>query len=644
MKKIILILVTIIAVSCSKEKSYDNDSPIKQVGIKNVILTDNFWLPRIKLIQEVTIPFAFNKCEEMGRMESFLIAGGVKKGKVCGKMPFDDTDLYKTIEGAAYSLISNPDPKLDAYIDSVIDIIKIGQEADGYLTTWFTIDPMNPPAWWVNPSGKRWLNPGGHELYNSGHLFEAAAAHYWSTGKRNFLDIALKNADLLVKDFGPGKLEIPPGHQIVETGLIKLYQITNKKEYLELAKFFLDQRGKDTTINLGGAYAQDHIPVIEQDEAVGHAVRALYMYAGMTDIAALYNDSAYLKAINRLWDNILYKKIYVTGGLGARHEGEAFGDNYELPNLTAYGETCAAIGNVYWNQKLFLLTGNSKYIDVIEKTLFNGLISGISLDGIKFFYPNPLESDGKYEFNQGSCTRKPWFDCTCCPTNLIRFIPSIPSLVYATHKDSLFVNLYMSNQSRLTVNGTIAEVIQETEYPKNGTIRITINPEKKKKFTVKCRIPGWVQNKPFPGNLYQYIVENSDEVQLKINGEGINPMMQNGYVEITKKWEKGDQIELILPMEIRKVIADEKVIEDQNKVALEYGPFVYCAEEIDNENSFYQITISDSQEFNVVDRPDMLNGINVITSSSNNIWIPYYAWSNRGVGKMKVWFPREMEK
>ena len=643
MKNLYLLLIIIIAISCKKNTSTQTGYPIKQVEIRSVILTDNFWLPRIKQIQEVTIPFAFNKCEEEGRMESFLIAGGVKEGKVCGKMPFDDTDLYKTIEGASYSLISNPDPELDAYIDSIIEIINIGQEDDGYLTTWFTIDPMNPPAWWVSPSGKRWLNPGGHELYNSGHMFEAAAAHYWATGKRNFLDIALKNADLLVKDFGPGKLEIPPGHQIVETGLIKLYQITNKKEYLELAKFFLDQRGKDTTINLGGAYAQDHIPVIEQKEAVGHAVRALYMYAGMTDIAAMYNDSAYLNAVNAIWNNVINKKIYITGGLGARHEGESFGDNYELPNLTAYCETCAAIGSVYWNYRLFLLTGDPKYIDVIEKTMYNGLISGISLDGIKFFYPNALESDGEYKFNHGAATRQPWFDCTCCPTNLIRFIPSIPSLVYATQEDNVFVNLYMSNKTKVNINGQVVEIIQETEYPLNGNIQLTVNPEKKKKFTVKLRVPGWFQNKPLPGNLYQYIGDIEGKMVVKLNDEELNAEVNNGYIELSKKWEKGDKIEVIFPMEVRKVIADEKVVDDQNKIALEYGPFVYCAEEIDN-IEFDQIAISENQDFKIEEKPDILGGINIITpADEKNVYVPYYAWSNRGVGKMKVWFQVKSE-
>nr|HRD18484.1 glycoside hydrolase family 127 protein [Candidatus Neomarinimicrobiota bacterium] len=460
-----LLLLTSIPIWAETQPTF-SDYPISAVDIKNVEINDAFWLPKIKIIQDTTIQYAFKKCEEEGRMENFLIAGGRKKGPVRGKMPFDDTDVYKIIEGASYSLISRPNPALAAYLDSIISIIKIGQEPDGYLTTWFTIDRMHPPAWWAQPSPNRWDHEeSNHELYNSGHLFEAAAAHYRATGKQNFLKIALKNADLLVASFGPDKLRVPPGHQIVETGLIKLYHITNNPQYVELARFFLELRGDSTSHKLYGEYSQDHLPVTKQTEAVGHAVRAMYMYAGMTDIAAIYQDSAYFEALMKIWENIVTKKMYLTGGVGARHDGEAFGDNYELPNLTAYNETCAAIGSVYWNQRLFRLTGDAQYYDIIERTLYNGLISGISLDGKKFFYPNPLESDGKYQFNQGACTRQPWFDCSCCPTNIIRFLPSVPELIYATIADSVYINLYISSNADIIVNQKKIEIIQQTDYP-----------------------------------------------------------------------------------------------------------------------------------------------------------------------------------
>ena len=645
MKRLIFALLALIALSCSQESSKYSDYPISAVGIRNVILTDSFWLPKIKTIQDVTIRYAFDKCKNEGRMENFLIAGGVEKGTTKGKMPFDDTDLYKIIEGASYSLISNPNPELDAYIDSIIAIIKIGQEPDGYLTTWFTINREKPPAWWVKPSKTRWENEvSSHELYNSGHLFEAAAAHYWATGKRNFLDIAIKNADLLVNNFGPNKLHRPPGHQIVETGLIKLYHITHKTDYLKLARFFLDIRGDSTTHKLYGEYSQDHIPVVYQTEAVGHAVRALYMYAGMTDIAAIYKDKDYLNAVNKIWQNVVNKKMYITGGLGSRHEGEAFGDNYELPNLTAYNETCAAIASVFWNHRLFLLTGNSKYYDIIERTMYNGLISGISLDGKNFFYPNPTESDGKYEFNMGACTRQPWFDCSCCPTNLIRFTPSIPGLVYATNEDSLYVNLFISNNAQVTIDGEQIGITQQTNYPWNGHINISVNPEEEKIFTLKLRIPGWAENKPVPGNLYSYTDNDKSKIILKVNGKEVKTNINKGYAEISRNWSKGDKVELVLPMRIHEVIANQKVKADSNKVAFEYGPIVYCAEEIDNKQ-ISDISIPENLNVDTKEKTILSDKVTALKSKINDkefTLIPYYIWSNRGIGKMKVWFPRNV--
>ena len=640
-----LLLLTSIPIWAETQPTF-SDYPISAVDIKNVEINDAFWLPKIKIIQDTTIQYAFKKCEEEGRMENFLIAGGRKKGPVRGKMPFDDTDVYKIIEGASYSLISRPNPALAAYLDSIISIIKIGQEPDGYLTTWFTIDRMHPPAWWAQPSPNRWDHEeSNHELYNSGHLFEAAAAHYRATGKQNFLKIALKNADLLVASFGPDKLRVPPGHQIVETGLIKLYHITNNPQYVELARFFLELRGDSTSHKLYGEYSQDHLPVTKQTEAVGHAVRAMYMYAGMTDIAAIYQDSAYFEALMKIWENIVTKKMYLTGGVGARHDGEAFGDNYELPNLTAYNETCAAIGSVYWNQRLFRLTGDAQYYDIIERTLYNGLISGISLDGKKFFYPNPLESDGKYQFNQGACTRQPWFDCSCCPTNIIRFLPSVPELIYATIADSVYINLYISSNADIIVNQKKIEIIQQTDYPWDGKINITVNPEKKTTFTLKLRVPGWARNEVVPGDLYKYIAENPEKVSLLVNGKDENGVLDKGYIEITRKWTRGDKIELTLPLAVRKVIAHEKVADDVNKIAFECGPIVYCAEEIDN-HRISEITVPLDTKLNITKGAVLTENVNILRGKVDNqelILIPYYVWSNRGVGKMKVWLPINKE-
>jgi len=643
MKKVLFIMAVLAVAGCANTKEQTGDYPISPVDIRNVVITDQFWLPKIKTIQDSTIQYAFKKCDEEGRMENFLIAGGKKLGKVRGKMPFDDSDLYKIIEGASYSLISNPNPMLDAYLDSIIGIIKIGQEPDGYLSTWFTIDRMSPPAPWAKPSKKRWDHEDtNHELYNSGHLFEAAAAHYLATGKRNFLDIALKNADLLVANFGPDKLKCPPGHQIVETGLIKLYHITKNKKYLDLAKFYLDQRGDSTSHKLYGEYSQDHLPVIKQTEAVGHAVRAEYMYAGMTDIAAIYHDRDYLTAINKIWENIVNKKMYLTGGVGSRHDGEAFGNNYELPNLSGYNETCAAIGSVYWNQRLFLLTGDSKYYDIIERTLYNGLISGISLSGKEFFYPNPLESDGKYDFNMGSCTRQSWFDCSCCPTNLIRFVPSLPGLIYSTNGDSLYINLYLSNHATVSVGDKEVAIVQQTGYPWNGKMSFEVNPEKKGTFTLKLRLPGWAQGTAVPSSLYSYIDKANDNFVLKVNGKEEKEVIVKGYIQLTREWENGDRIELDLPMPVREVVANEMVKDDQGKVAFEVGPMVYCAEEIDNSQPLDGVSIPE-KETAKIDTGNMMNEnfnkLEVNTKEGKLTLIPYYLWSNRGVGKMKVWLP-----
>ncbi|HEX9828522.1 MAG TPA: glycoside hydrolase family 127 protein [Flavobacteriaceae bacterium] len=616
---------------------------ISPVNIQNVKLTDEFWLPIIKRVQEKTIEYAISKCEEEGRFDNFLIAGKQMEGTSAkGHFPFDDSDVYKIIEGASNTLISAPNKPLDKLLDSLIGIIKVGQEPDGYLTTWRTIDPKNPMASWVEvKEGKRWESLGAsHELYNAGHLYEAAAVHYKATGKRNFLDIALKNADLMVKTFGDGEGQVKavPGHQIIESGLIKLYQITQNEHYLNLAKYFLDNRGNPENHELYGDYSQDHIPVVQQDEAVGHAVRAMYMYAAMTDIGAIKNDTAYSQAVHKLWDNMVYKKMYLTGGIGAKRNNEGFGENYELPNLTAYNETCAAIGDVYWNHRLHNLSGDVKYFDVIERTMYNGLISGLSLDGVKFFYPNALESDGVYKFNQGACTRKDWFDCSCCPTNLIRFIPSIPGLIYSKTSNGIYVNLYASNEANINLDSNQIKISQKTNYPWDGNVSISVNPEQTSEFSIKLRIPGWSRNEVLSGDLYRYLNSSKEKATLKINGELVTATEKDGYFAITRQWNKNDTIELNFPMEVREVIANDKVKDDNGKVALEYGPIVYAIEDIDNPN-FDAISVSAADTF-TVQREPILEGVNTLTNEKLKA-VPYYAWSNRGIGKMKVWLPKE---
>lgn len=619
--------------------------PINPVPFTSVKVTDNFWGQRLQASREVTIPLAFSKCEETGRYENFVKAAHPSDTYKVEGFSFDDTDVYKTIEGASYSLQTYPDKKLQKYIDSVLVIVAGAQEPDGYLYTARTMNPKHPHNW----AGKeRWVAVENlsHEFYNLGHMIEGAVAHYQATGKRNFLDIAIKYADCVCREIGngPQQKKYIPGHQIAEMALVKLYMVTGDKKYLDQAKFFLDTRGYTSRKD---AYSQAHKPVVEQDEAVGHAVRAVYMYSGMADVAAITGDSSYIKAIDKIWDNIVSKKIYITGGIGARHAGEAFGNNYELPNLSAYCETCAAIGNVYMNYRLFLLHGDAKYFDVLERTLYNGLISGVSLDGGSFFYPNPLSSNGKY-------SRKPWFGCACCPSNVSRFIPSLPGYVYAVKNDQVYVNLYLSNKAELKVDKKKILLEQETGYPWNGDIRLKIT-QGNQDFTMKLRIPGWVRGNVLPGDLYSYADNQKPAYQVSVNGQTVESDVNDGYLSIARKWKKGDVVEVHFDMIPRIVKANPTVEADHGRVAVERGPIVYCAEWPDNRFNVHSILLNQHPQFKVTDKPELLYGIRQITTNAQALsydktgklvtkdveltLIPYYAWAHRGEGDMEVWLP-----
>lgn len=542
---------------------------------------------------------------------------------------FDDTDIYKILEGASYSIQMYPNPQLEAKMDTLIHYIQLAQEEDGYLFTPRTAGEPGNLHKWVGE--KRWEKTPdlSHELYNCGHLYEAAVAHYHATGKRSLLDVALKNADLLVRDFGPDKLTYEPGHQIVEMGLIKLYRVTGNEDYLNLAKFFLDLKGNGER----GEYCQSHKPVIEQDEAVGHAVRAVYMYSGMADVAALTGDMNYQNAIDKIWENVVSKKYYINGGIGARHKDEAFGNNYELPNATAYCETCAAIGNVYWNHRLFLNHGKSQYYDVLERMLYNGVISGISLSGDHFFYPNPLESEGKY-------TRSEWFGCACCPSNLCRFMASIPGYVYARKDKDVYVNLYVDSKANIRMQNKTLHLTQQTEYPWKGNINLRIDIEKPEQFTLKLRIPGWAQNKPVPSDLYSYLNPASSNISIQLNNSPIEwNISEDGYVSLNQKWKKGDQVSLTLPMNINRTITKEEVEANRNRVAIERGPILYCLEEVDNGGNILNTTLTDQASLSYQWEPQLLGGIGMIQNEDLTD-TPYFAWDNRRMSKMQVWLSR----
>lgn len=623
-----------------------HDYPISPVLFSTVKLTDGFWAPRLKTNQEVTIPIALWQCYVTGRVDNFKKAGKLIPGYFNTEFTFDDTDIYKIIEGASYSIASAPNPFLEARIDTLIEFIGKAQEPDGYLYTARTAGNPAKMHDWVGV--KRWeKDPDlSHELYNSGHLFEAACAHYQATGKRTFLDIAIKNADLLVREFGPGKLAYEPGHQIVEMGLARMYRVTGNKEYLTLAKYFLDLRGHGRS----GEYSQTHKPVIEQDEAVGHAVRANYMYSGMADVAALTGDKSYIHAIDKIWDNVAGKKLYITGGVGATGNGEAYGDNYELPNMSAYCETCAAIANVYWNYRLFMLHGDAKYYDVLERSLYNGVMSGISLSGDRFFYPNPLESVGQH-------SRSAWFGCACCPSNMCRFVASVPGYVYAQKNDSVYVNLFVQSETNITIKGKPVHIAQTTGYPWSGDIHLTIEPSKKEAFKLMIRIPGWATNKPVPSDLYSYLNPTTTPVKLKVNGiETPVTVNDKGYLVLSGNWVKGSTVDISLPMDVHRVIANDKVEDDRGKVSLERGPIVYCLEWPDNQDKVLNSVLSDDVKVIAANKSDELRGIvrleadalsaeknaagEIVTKTKHLSVLPFYAWANRGAGEMAVWIPR----
>jgi len=634
----VLLGLTLNGLAFAQQKDY----PIQPLSFTSVKLEDSFWLPRIETNRTVTIPASFARCENTGRVKNFEMAAA-KQGKFCTVFPFDDTDIYKTIEGASYSMAMHPDAKLDAYVDSLINKVKLAQEPDGYLYTARTIDPLHPHKW----SGpERWVqeNNMSHELYNSGHLFEAAAAHYQATGKKNFLDIALLNADLLVQTFGPGKRHVAPGHEIVEMGLVRLYRITGKQDYLQLAKFFIDERGKrvydkkSTDVWKNGSYFQDDEPVTEQDEAEGHAVRAMYLYSGMADVAALTGDKGYLEAIDRIWNNMVEKKMYVQGGIGAIPNGERFGENYDLPNATAYNETCAAIGNVFWNQRMFLLHGESKYIDVLEKVLYNGLISGVGLDGKSFFYTNALQVTKGFTHKALEAGRSGWFECSCCPTNIARFLPSLPGYIYAQREKDTFINLYVSGTAQLNIDGKPVTIEQQNNYPWNGLLNFKVVPQTDQEFTLRFRLPGWAKNQAIPSALYKFASDQPSAITLKINGKVSKYAVESGYAVVTKAWKANDIVQINLPMPVRTVQADVRIKDDIGKVALQKGPVIYCAEWKDNSGNVSNLVLPAKATLKTQFEPKLLGGVDVLKGNGFTA-IPYYAWANRGEGEMMVWFP-----
>ena len=631
MNKLLLSVIGVASISLSTVAQ----TQIQEVPFTQVHLNDGFWSPRIEINRTVSIPSAFHECEVNGRFDNFAIAAGLIKGEHKGDFSFDDTDPYKVIEGASYSLAVHYDAKLDHYLDSVINIIAKAQEPDGYLTTCVTNKCTRLSGWWGT---HKWEKINSHELYNSGHLIESAVAHYRATGKRTFLNVAIKNADLVCKTFGPneGQIHRPGGHPIIEMALCKLYKVTGNKKYLEGAKYFVDETGRCTDGHRPSEYSQDHMPILQQQEIVGHAVRAGYLYSGVADVAALTGDKAYFEALKRIWENMSSKKLFITGGIGSRPQGEGFGPNYELFNHTAYCETCAAIANVYWNYRMFLATGESKYIDVCERALYNNVLSGVSLSGDKFFYDNVLESDGEHE-------RQKWFGCACCPGNITRFVASVPGYMYAQQGRDIYVNLYAQGKAKI---GKV-ELEQTTDYPWDGRISIKV-AKGAGKFAIKLRIPSWLKTSPTNNSLYKY---NDAAPVYAITVNGVKVAADGGdYATIQRNWKKGDVIEIDFPMNVRRIVANDNAEDNRGKVALERGPIVFCLEGSDQaDGKVFNKYILNSANISARYDASMLNGVMTLSGDAKELQqdgtvkdvrfraIPYSTWNNRGPQQMEIW-------
>ena len=599
---------------CQTSKEDIKEQPLKmieQIDFSHVKINDNFWSPRLSKHVSATLPVCIDQIEnQTGRIRNFENAAK-GEGEHSGIF-FDDSDVYKALEGMAYSLINNPDPELEKKADEWIDKFAAAQQPDGYINTFYTLTGLD----------KRWTNMDKHEMYCAGHMIEAGVAYYQATGKRKLLDVCIRMTDHMMSQFGPGKRHWVPGHEEIELALVKLYQTTQEQKYLDFAYWLLEERGHGHgTMGDEGkwdpVYYQDIVPVRRLTDISGHAVRCMYLYCGMADVAALKNDTGYIAAIDRLWDDVVHRNMYITGGIGSSHDNEGFTEDYDLPNLDAYCETCASVGMVLWNQRMNQLTGDSKYIDVLERSLYNGALAGISLGGDRFFYVNPLESKGDHH-------RQEWYGCACCPSQLSRFLPSIGNYIYASSDDALWVNLYIGNTGQIRIGETDILLTQETDYPWDGSVKLTISTSQPLEKEIRLRIPNWCKT-----------------YDLSINGKRINVSEEKGYAVI-KDWKSQDVIALDMDMPVEIVAADPHVKENFGKRAIQRGPLVYCMEEIDNPEYFDQLQLSPSTTFQTAFVSDILNGIKTIKTNGraqSATFIPYYAWDNRKAGKMRVWIP-----
>ncbi len=598
-----------------------NAMKCQNIDFSKVTITDSFWKPRLQRNADVTLPVCIDQIQnQTGRIRNFRNAAN-GSGEHSG-IYFDDSDVYKAMEGMAYTLVNNPNPKIERILDEWTELIEGAQQKDGYINTFYTL---------TNPDG-RWTDMDRHEMYCIGHLIEAGVAYYKSTGKRPLLDVCIRVADHMCNTFGPGKRNWVPGHEEVELALCKLYEVTGKKEYLDFAYWLLEERGHGRAYHINSdwgnipwdkTYHQDVVPVSQLRNAEGHAVRLMYLLCGMSDVSSLYqnNDTLYRQTLNELWEDITQRNMYITGGVGSSAHNEGFTADYDLPNETAYCETCASIGLVLWAQRMNSLTGKAAYVDVMERTLYNALLAGINLKGDRFFYVNPLYSNGNHH-------RQPWYGCACCPSNVSRFIPSLGGYIWALSKDELKVNLYIGNKlDTKDSQGNRVDVEIKTEYPFKGDVCLFVNSSLRQR-TISLRIPDWCQS-----------------YNLSINGKNVrNIKCNNGYLNVKRRWKAGDVMKLSLDMPVR-ITADNPLVRGNDGMrVIQRGPLVYCAEQIDNGVDVDEIRLSDALKMNADKPMDDLDNALAITATTENsqkkmVFIPYYAWDNRQPGKMKVWFP-----
>jgi len=614
---------------------------MEPVDFSGVIIEDNFWKPRIEAVSKVTIPVCIYQTEvKTARIRNFEKVAA-RNGARHEGIYYDDSDVYKALEAIAYSLKNNPDPDLEKKADEWIGKIAAAQQPDGYLNTYYTLENIH----------NRWTDMDKHEDYCAGHLIEAAVAYYNTTHKRKLLDVAIRFANHIDSTFRLQNRHWVSGHQEIELALVKLYRITGDKRYLDLSDWYLQQRGHGYFRKQAGSqdYCQDSYPVKEQSQITGHAVRAMYLYSGAADVGAAREDTGYMKAMKQVWEDVVFRNMYLTGGIGSSGSNEGFSADFDLPNENAYCETCASVGMVFWNHRMNLLTGDGKYVDILERSLYNGALDGLSLKGDLFFYGNPLASQGNY-------SRSEWFGTACCPANIARLVESVGNYIYAKTDDAIWINLFIGSSGSFTMKKRNMLVHQVTNYPWDGQVQISVSPEKKTEFSLYIRIPGWANGQPVPGNTYFYTDHPDGKISLSVNGVMADYEMAHGYAVIRRAWKKGDRVQLSLPMPVRRIAARTEVKEDVNRVALQRGPLVYCFEHADNNGRVFNMVIPEQVAFTAEYRPELLNGIVVIqtetpvvsvsddglavqTTPRKITGIPYYSWANRGEGQMQVWVP-----